>query len=111
MKKSEILDYLKANQDSRGISHWEKDKRRPEGLKSYGIGLTQLRKFAKSVGKDRKLAQELWETEIHEAKVISAALEVALNIGPIDFDPDGGCDPMDVARHLTSDYLRNKLGI
>jgi len=232
MNKSEILDYLKANQDSRGISHWEKDKRRPEGLRSYGIGLTQLRKFAKSVGKDRKLAQELWETDIHEAKVISlliddpamitmaqaekqveqlqggylahvfsscdatlarapfvveladtwisskdpvrrscgygllyeiskntkktapgddyflehiagidktfkkqntgtlmsmatalmgigkrnrqlnsAALKVAQKIGPIDFDPDGGCDPMDVSKHLTSDYLRNKLGI
>jgi len=41
----------------------------------------------------------------------AAALKVAVKIGPIDFDPDGRCDPMDVAKHLTSDYLKTKLGL
>ena len=41
----------------------------------------------------------------------AAALKVALQIGPIDFDPDGSCDPMDVSKHLTSTYIKKKLGL
>ncbi|MEM9689336.1 MAG: DNA alkylation repair protein [Pseudomonadota bacterium] len=232
MNKSEVLDYLKANQDERGIAHWEKLKESSGGLSSYGIGLTKLRKFSKSVGKDPKLAKQLWSSKNYEMKIISllvddpktitmeqaerqvenlqgghlahvfsscdatlakapfvvelvnkwiassdpvrqrcgygllyeiskdkkksapddaffldhiatinkasanapidtllamggalmgigkrnkqlntAALKVARKIGPIDFDPDGSCDPMDIEKHLTSDYLKKKLGI
>ena len=231
MKKSDITQYLKDNQDPRGIAHWERFKDESGGLKSYGIGLTKLRKYAKTVGKDPKLAKQLWNSKVYEMKVISLliddpktitieqaeqqveqlqggllahvfsscdaqlaktdfvveladrwikskdlvrrrcgygllyeiskskkktapdenyflnhiayidenyekqpinglmamggallgigkrtkklnkeALKVAKKIGPIDFDPDGRCDPMDVAKHLTSDYVREKLG-
>ena len=44
-------------------------------------------------------------------KLNAAALRVARKIGPIDFDPDGGCDPMDPTKHLTSDYIKKKLGL
>ncbi len=44
-------------------------------------------------------------------KLNTAALKVARKIGPVDFDPDGRCDPMDVTKHLTSDYIKDKLGI
>jgi 3-methyladenine DNA glycosylase AlkD len=41
-----------------------------------------------------------------------AALKVAQDIGPIDFNDDGQkCDPFDVEKHLTSDYLKDKLGL
>jgi len=224
MKKSEIHDYLKTNQDARGIAHWKKHKEKSGGLKSLGVGLTRLRKFSKTVGKDPNLARQLWQSNVYEMKIIAlliddpktmtieqaetqveqlqggylahvfsscdatlakapfvveladkwikskdavrrrcgygllyeiskskkksapdedyflahitwiektypkqsttvllsmagalmgigkrskelnaAALNVALKIGPIDFDPDGRCDPMDVAKHLTSD--------
>lgn len=40
------------------------------------------------------------------------ALKVARVIGPIDFNEGGqSCDPMNVEKHLTSDYLKQKLGI
>jgi 3-methyladenine DNA glycosylase AlkD len=232
MKKSEILEYLKADQDARGIEHWKKHEEKSGGLRSFGIGLTKLRKFSKKVGKDPRLARQLWQSNIYEMKIIAlliddpktmtieqaesqvehlqggylahvfsscdatlaktpfvveladkwiksedsvrrgcgygllyeiskskkksapeeeyflahiaqiekkypeqstsvllamagalmgigkrskelnaAALKVAMKIGPIDFDPDGRCDPMDVSKHLTSDYVKNKLGI
>ena len=232
MNKSDIFEYLKANQDPRGIAHWEKHAEKSGGLKSFGIGLTKLRKYSKTVGKDPKLAGQLWQTNIYEMKIIAlliddpktvtikqaekqveqlqggylahvfsscdatlaktpfvveladkwvkskdkvrrrcgygllyeiskskkksapndeyflehiahiektypeqstttlmalagalmgigkrnkelnaAALKVAMKIGPIDFDPDGSCDPMDVSKHLTSDYLKKKLGL
>ena len=45
-------------------------------------------------------------------KLNAAAIKVAKAIGPIDFsDGDKKCEPMDVLKHLTSDYLRNKLGL
>ena len=232
MKKSEVLAYLKENQDERGIANWEPHKAASGGLKSYGIGLTRLRKYAKSIGKDPKLARTLWKSKVYEMKIIAlliddpktmtvdqveqqveelqggylahvfsscgaplaktpfvveladdwikskddvrrrcgygllyeigkdkkksapdeayflahvarikktykgadtddlmamagsllsigkrtkklnaAALDVARKIGPIDFDPDGSCDPMDVEKHLVSDYVKQKLGI
>ncbi|MEX2244745.1 MAG: DNA alkylation repair protein [Trueperaceae bacterium] len=44
-------------------------------------------------------------------KLNAAAIKVAKAIGPIHFsDGDKKCEPMDVLKHLTSDYLRSKLG-
>ena len=232
MNKADVLTYLKQQQDARGIAHWESCKDAPGGLDSYGIGLTKLRKFAKTIGKDPKLARTLWKAKVYEMKIIAlliddpktmtveqaetqvdqlhggylahvfsscdaplaktsfvveladkwihskdnvrrrcgygllyeigkdkrktapdeayflahinhiekmhpraqtddlmamagsllsigkrtkqlnkAALRVAKKIGPVDFDPDGSCDPMDVAKHLTSPYVREKLGL
>ena len=232
MNKADIHEYLKSNQDARGIAHWKAHAEKSGGLKSYGFGLTKLRKLSKSVGRDPKLARQLWKSNIYEMKIISllvddpktltieqaetqveqlqggylahvfsscdatlakapfvveladkwinskdtvrqqcgygllyeiskskkksapdeeyflahiahiektykkqstdsllsmagalmgigkrskalnaAALKVARKIGPIDFDPDGSCDPMDPTKHLTSDYIKKKLGI
>jgi len=232
MNKSDILEFWKSNQDARGIAHWKKHEKKSGGLSTYGVGLTRLRKFSKTVGKNPKLARQLWQTKIYEMKIVSllivdpktitieqaeaqveqlqggylahvfsscdatlakapfvveladkwigskdpvrkrcgygllyevskskkksapdedyflshiaqiekiypmqsttilmsiagalmgiskrtkklnaAALKVARKIGPIDFDSDGGCGPMDVAKHLTSDYVAKKLGI
>ena len=232
MTKTEVIEYLRQNQDPRGIAHWEKRPDNSGGLDSVGIGLTRLRKYAKTIGRDAKLAAELWGTNLYEAKIVAlliddpktmtkeqaeaqveqleggylahvfsscdatlarasfvvellekwigskdemrrrcgygllyevskwkkksapddeaflawidriektydresipvlmamgaalmgigmrnkrlnaAALSVAKKIGPIDFDADGRCDPFDVASKLTSDFVRNKLGL
>ena len=61
MNKSTVVAYLKQNQDPRGIEHW---KTRNEGaLKSNGIGLTILWKFAKTIGCNAKLAKSLWKSD------------------------------------------------
>lgn len=75
MNKSEIHEYLKSNQDARGIAHWKKHEEKSGGLKSYGIGLTKLRKFAKTVGKDPKLARQLWQANTYEMKIISLLID------------------------------------
>ena len=41
----------------------------------------------------------------------AAAVKVAGAMGPIDFDPNGRCDPMDIKKKLTSDFVRRKLGL
>jgi 3-methyladenine DNA glycosylase AlkD len=47
----------------------------PGGLKSFGIGLTVLRKMAKKVGRNHEFAKELWESDIYDVKVISLLID------------------------------------
>ena len=72
MTKTQVLALLKENRDERGIAHW---KRKPRELKSFGIGLTQLRKLAKQVGRDHKLAQQLWKSDIYDVKIIGLLID------------------------------------
>jgi len=69
MTKKEVIDLLKENKNPRGIENWKKHN--SSHLESYGIGLTVLRKLAKKVGRNAPLAEELWEIQNHDAKIIS----------------------------------------
>jgi len=72
--KAEVLQHLETNKDERGIAHWAKSGF-AESMSAFGIGLTKLRKYAKSIGKDHALALELWEEPVYEAKVIATLIE------------------------------------
>ena len=75
MEKQDVLNLLGANKNERGMWHWERLGSKTGGLKSFGIGLTQLRALAKQIGRDRDLARTLWETDVYEAKVISLLID------------------------------------
>jgi hypothetical protein len=46
------------------------------------------------------------------ATLNAAALRVAEQVGPIEFESSSGtCEPFDVAKHLTTDRLKKKLAI
>ena len=75
MNFTQVISLLKANQNELGIQKWKKRSTRPGGLKSFGIGLTVLRKLAKQIGKDHDLALQLWETNIYDAKVIAILID------------------------------------
>ncbi|MCJ8269350.1 MAG: DNA alkylation repair protein [Psychrosphaera sp.] len=74
MNTSDVLALLEQNQNERGLEHWAKFKH-TGGLKSFGIGLTQLRKLAKKVGRNHELALELWQTDNHDAKIIGLLID------------------------------------
>ena len=232
MNTDDVMALLEANQDERGIRNWNQRCASDSQLRSFGIGLTRLRKLAKQVGRDHELALALWQSDVYDARIIAllvddpkqitpeqverqveelaggylahvfsscdaplsktpfvrdqadrwiesddpvrrrcgygliyemskskkrsapdeayflqrvrqintrypdetpsvqfsmgtalmgigkrsatlnrAALRVARKIGPIEFDDTGKCDPFDVVKHLTSDYIRQKLGV
>lgn len=75
MTKTEVLALLKENKNERGIEHWKKKGAKQSRLKSYGIGLTQLRKIAKQVGRDHKLAQSLWKSNYYDARVVGLLID------------------------------------
>lgn len=75
MTKTQVIALLKENQDERGIENWKKRGAKGSGLKSYGIGLTQLRKLAKQIGRDHTLALKLWESNYYDAKVVGLLID------------------------------------
>ena len=42
---------------------------------TLGISVTELRKVAKEIGRDHRLALELWATGIHEARILAAIID------------------------------------
>lgn len=75
MTVSEVLALLDAERDERGMSNWEKLGPNTAGMRSYGIGLTRLRKLAKRIGRNRELALELWQTDVYDARIIALLID------------------------------------
>jgi len=73
MTKAEVVKLLEKNKTARGIAAWERmgDK----SMKSFGMGLTQVRLIAKKIGLDHNLALELWGSEYYEARVVAALID------------------------------------
>jgi 3-methyladenine DNA glycosylase AlkD len=42
---------------------------------AYGISIYELRKIAKEIGTDHDLAQQLWDSGIHEARILASFIE------------------------------------
>lgn len=75
MTKSEVMALLKENQNPRGMDYWIRHPKKLGKLKSHGIGLTQLRKMAKEIGRDHKLARQLWKSNVYDAKVLGLLID------------------------------------
>lgn len=43
---------------------------------AYGVSVTTLRQIAKEAGKDHALAQKLWESGIHEARILASLIDL-----------------------------------
>lgn len=74
MNKADVYKLLEDNQNQRGIDNWqvlESDC----AYKSFGIGLTVLRKLAKQVGKNHALAKELWDSDYYDMKVLAVLID------------------------------------
>ena len=75
MTRTEVMELLKENKNERGIEHWKKRGAKAGKLKSYGIGLAQLRKLSKRIGRDHKLAEQLWKSNVYDAKIIGLLVD------------------------------------
>lgn len=75
MNYTQVIALLKANKNEKGIHQWNQRKIKAKKLKSYGIGLTILRKLSKQIGRDHALALQLWESNIYDAKIIGLLID------------------------------------
>lgn len=75
MNSTDVIKLLKEHRNERGIDHWNRSHPESDSLKSYGIGLTVLRKLAKKVGRNHELAKKLWGSDIYDVKIISLLID------------------------------------
>ncbi|MBS1528347.1 MAG: DNA alkylation repair protein [Bacteroidetes bacterium] len=97
MEIAEVIDHLKAVSDASRL----------EGMKRYGINtskalgvsMPELRALAKTIKKDHQLALELWDTDIHECRILASIIDDHRLVTPqqmdqwvADFDSWDVCD-------------------
>lgn len=75
MNKTQVMSLLKTNQNEEGIKNWARRGPKKGKLKSYGIGLTVLRKLAKQIGRDHALAMELWKSDVYDARILALLID------------------------------------
>ena len=84
MTTIEIIDELKllsTPEHFQKLSHFGiKD------TKALGVKIPDIRNFAKTLGKNHELALELWDTEIHEARLLATMVESVSSISENQFD-------------------------
>lgn len=70
---SEILQKLKALCNPKNAEGMARFGINPKN--TYGVSIPVLRKMAKEIGKNRELAQELWASGVHEARILAALVD------------------------------------
>jgi 3-methyladenine DNA glycosylase AlkD len=95
--KNDILNKLKALSNPKAVEGMARYGINPEN--TYGISIPNLRKIARETGKNHTLAQELWASGIHEARILASmiddpkiATEEQLESWVKDFDSWDVCD-------------------
>jgi len=73
--KTQVIQLLRQHRDARGTAHWEARQPQDSPVKSLGIGLTRLRKLAKEIGRDHRLALQLWASDVYDAKIIGLLID------------------------------------
>ena len=93
----EIIAYLKTLSNPENVTGMARFGINPEN--TLGISMPVLRATAKQVGKDHRLAQELWVSGIHEARILAALVDEPTKVTPgqmdawaADFDSWDVCD-------------------
>lgn len=66
---------------------------------TYGVSIPVLRKMSKEIGKDHQMAQELWASGVHEARILASmvdeiekVIEKQMDKWVADFDSWDVCD-------------------
>ena len=97
MKYDEIMQRLKTLSDPEAVKGMARFGINPEN--TYGVSIPNLRKLAKEAGKDHALAQELWASGIHEARILAGMVdapklvsEAQMEAWVKDFDSWDVCD-------------------
>jgi len=73
MQYDDILKKLKSLSDPKAVEGMARFGINPEN--TFGVSIPNLRKMAKETGRDRALAQQLWASGIHEARILASMVD------------------------------------
>ena len=75
MQYENILKKLKALSNPEAVEGMARFGISSENI--YGVSIPNLRKIAKEIGRDHYLAQQLWDSGIHEARILASMIDEA----------------------------------
>jgi 3-methyladenine DNA glycosylase AlkD len=102
MQFEEIIKKLESLKNPRNVEGMARFGIRPK-TKVYGIAIPELRKLAKIIKKDHKLALKLWDSKIHEARILAGFIADAKLITEKQMDKwIKGFDSWDVVDQVCS---------
>ena len=97
MRFDDIIESLETLSDPEAVKGMARFGINPEN--TYGVSLPNLRKIARETGKDHALAQQLWASGIHEARLLASMIdrqesvtEAQMESWVKDFDSWDVCD-------------------
>jgi 3-methyladenine DNA glycosylase AlkD len=73
MQYPEIMDYLKSMANPESVKGMARYGINPE--LAYGVSIPTLRAIAKKAGRDHALAEKLWSSGIHEARILASMID------------------------------------
>ncbi len=74
MLYEEILKKLKSSSNPKNVEGMARFGINPNN--TYGVSIPILRKLAKGIGRNHELAQQLWASKIHEARILAAMIDI-----------------------------------
>jgi len=73
LEVKEIVDRLRSMGDEKAVEGMVRFG--IQSSSSFGVSVPKLRTLAREVGRDHQLAMRLWETELHEARVLATMVD------------------------------------
>ncbi len=108
-----VLEQLKALRNEANIASMARFGINPQN--TLGISVTTLRQIAKGLGKNHELAEGLWQSGIHEARVLASLVDDPASVTPAqmdawvaDFDSWDTCDQCCSNLFVRTIYARQK---
>lgn len=74
MELNEILERLRSHSNPENVKGMARFGINPKN--TYGVSIPVLRKMAKELGSDHSLALKLWESGIHEARILASMIDL-----------------------------------
>jgi len=107
MTEKEILKKLKSQANPKNIVGMARFGIRPKS-KILGVPMPALRKIAKEAGKNHILAQKLWQSGVHEAKILASMVEESDKVSGAQMDKwVAGFDSWDVCDQVCLNLFFN----
>jgi 3-methyladenine DNA glycosylase AlkD len=84
VEASKVLRRLKEVSNPNGVAGMARFGINPKN--TYGISIPTLRRIAKELGRNHSLAGELWESGVHEARILASMIEMPEKVTPAQMD-------------------------
>jgi len=102
----ELLDNLKAHANPANVAGMARYGINPKG--TLGVSIPVIRGLAKKAGRSHELAAELWESGIHEARILAALMDEPARVTRRQMDRwVRDLDSWDVCDQVCSNLFRN----